>query len=85
MTVTSSGPQVGRAVAHRLRRKGFRHATVLEALGVEVAAGRRLSYRRLRKRILATRRRFPRLRMLRKAGAIVGRFARQALPPAMQY
>eukprot|EP00959_Pyramimonas_sp_CCMP1952_P098499 2059291-Pyramimonas_sp.AAC.1 len=51
MTVTSSDPQVGRAVAHRLRRKGFRYAAVLEALGVEAAAGRRLSHRRLRERM----------------------------------
>eukprot|EP00959_Pyramimonas_sp_CCMP1952_P230682 4822649-Pyramimonas_sp.AAC.1 len=52
---------------------------------VEAASGRPLRYRRLRERVSVASKRVPRLSKVRKAGPIVCKFVRQALPSAMGY
>eukprot|EP00959_Pyramimonas_sp_CCMP1952_P351057 7354353-Pyramimonas_sp.AAC.1 len=61
MTIACSSTQIGKQVVRLVRHLGYRYASALEVLGIEVAAGRRLTYTRLRPRIARTRTRMPRL------------------------
>eukprot|EP00959_Pyramimonas_sp_CCMP1952_P067691 1412862-Pyramimonas_sp.AAC.1 len=75
MTTTSSNPKIGRVAQGRVKHLGYRYAAGVEVLGIEVAAGRPLRFRKLRDRIRAIKRRLPRISTLRKAGAVVSRCA----------
>eukprot|EP00959_Pyramimonas_sp_CCMP1952_P042966 899115-Pyramimonas_sp.AAC.1 len=57
------------------------YVSALEVLGIEVGSGRP----RTRARVRGAARRTPRARAVRKAGPLVSRFAKQALPSRMEH
>eukprot|EP00959_Pyramimonas_sp_CCMP1952_P318478 6663973-Pyramimonas_sp.AAC.1 len=59
MTVTSTSSHFGKKVVCRPRQLGYMCLSALGALDIEVAAGRRLEFTRLRPRIAKTRARMP--------------------------
>ena len=85
MTVTGFDMSVARRVCRIVGSLGYRAVTALEVLGIEVAGGRALRFKRLGKRVQATRRRLPRLKMIKCIGPLIGRFVQAALPSAMTY
>eukprot|EP00959_Pyramimonas_sp_CCMP1952_P101904 2131355-Pyramimonas_sp.AAC.1 len=85
MTVTSSNLEVARQVCRRIGVLGYRVVDALEVLGVEVASGRPIRFGRLKTRIGKMRVRQARFRRMRKAGPLLGKFAKQAIPAALTY
>eukprot|EP00959_Pyramimonas_sp_CCMP1952_P024643 517225-Pyramimonas_sp.AAC.1 len=71
LSISSSIPGVARRVAARQHKFGYAYRSALEVIGIEVASGRPLRYRRLRERVSVASKRVPRLSQVRKAGPIV--------------
>eukprot|EP00959_Pyramimonas_sp_CCMP1952_P115713 2419446-Pyramimonas_sp.AAC.1 len=85
MTVTCAYPTIAQRVCRALGKFGYRYVSALEVLGIEVTSGRALRFQRLRARVRKMSTRFPRLRRVRKAGALTGKFAKSAVPAALNY
>ena len=85
MTVTCSSMVVANKVCRTVGRLGYRAVSALEVLGVEVASGRPLRFGKLKARIGKMKLRHRRFRKLRRAGPLLGRFVKQAVPSALAY
>eukprot|EP00959_Pyramimonas_sp_CCMP1952_P386507 8100284-Pyramimonas_sp.AAC.1 len=83
MTVTCSNLKFARQVCRRIGVLGYRVVDALDVLGVEVASGRPIRYARFKIRIGKMKVRQARFRRMRKAGPLLGKFAKQAVPAAL--